>query len=267
MFADGSRKRVGVTSHEGSNQGTVLVELEGWQSGDAGILSNRFQVSGVHLDEVGTSQFGSERGDSWGNLVAVAAPRSPVVNNSKTRSGDGRLEVISVSDLSNSVTVTGSSGVVRILVDSVEILLGSHRVSIHGEVSWLPVGWANFTVDINKLESLHQSDDLVDISSNGEIIDSDLSELTGRRDDEESSERNAVWKEDAVLVGNNLVEIGNNGNFHVSQATLRARGVHPSQMSELRIAGSSDNLSVDGIEFVLTITEGNDLGWAHKSEI
>ena len=41
--------------------------------------------------------------------------------------------------------------------------------------------------------------------------------------------------------------------------------VNPSQMTEMRVSGNTDNLRVESFKFLNSVAEGDDLRWAHKS--
>lgn len=246
-----------------TDQLAVLVELEGWESIDLEVGTEIFGLNGVDLDELDGGEFRGKLGEDWSNLLAVAAPRSPEVNNSDTRSG-GSSEGILVSDFSDSSTGGISD---RVLVGSREVFLGFLWISLHGQISWLPVGWADFTVDFNELESLDETDDLINVAADWKIIDSDLAEVASWVNDEESTQWNTVWQQDTVLVGNSLVEVSHNWDLHVTKSTISTWGVDPGKVSEQGIARGSDDLSVDLLELWLTITEGDDLSWANKGEI
>lgn len=69
------------------------------------------------------------------------------------------------------------------------------------------------------------------------------------------------------MVGDGLVEVGDDGDLHVAQSTLRARSVHPGKVGEERVTAGSNDLSIDLGELILTITECNDLSGAHEGEI
>jgi len=266
MLGDGSSKASEVTAAELANLAASLEEVEGRQSIHEVLSSHGLEHGGVHLDKVDSWGISSQLVQSREGLRAVAAPRSPLVHYGQASTSYGVREVISTLQLANgasSGSSTSSSGTVH----GVEILLGFNRISVHGEVTRLPVGRADLTVHVDELEGFHQADDLIDVAANRKIVHSDLAKHSSRGDDEESAEWHTVGEKNAVLVGNGLIEISDNGDLHVAQAALRARSVDPSQVSEVGVAGSSDNLSVDSTELGLAVTEGDDLSRAHKGEI
>ena len=65
-------------------------------------------------------------------------------------------------------------------------------VRFHGMVSWFPVGRADFSVSVNELEGLDQSDVLVWVSPDGKVIDGKVSNDTVLVDDGGGSESNSA---------------------------------------------------------------------------
>ena len=60
----------------------------------------------------------------------------------------------------------------------------------HSGGSWLPRGWANFSVLISVLESLNESYEFISVSSDWKIIDGHMSQDSFVINDISSSERN-----------------------------------------------------------------------------
>jgi hypothetical protein len=55
-----------------------------------------------------------------------------------------------------------------------EVFQRSLGVRLDGLVTLLPASRADFTVDISELESLNETESLVNRSANGQIVDGDL---------------------------------------------------------------------------------------------
>lgn len=62
-----------------------------------------------------------------------------------------------------------------LFVDLTEVLLGVLNFWLDGFGTWLPVGWAHFTVFFGELESFNQSERLFDGSTDWQVVDGDLS--------------------------------------------------------------------------------------------
>jgi hypothetical protein len=62
-------------------------------------------------------------------------------------------------------------------------------------------------------------------------------------DDEEAPERVAVVLEvNAVVLGDGVCEVGEEGNVQTTEPALLARGVHPCKMGEVRVHRAGHNL-------------------------
>ncbi len=97
---------------------------------------------------------------------------------------------------------------------------------------------------LHELKRLHQTNNLVHIAADGQVIARDLTQIAGGVDDEQGTQRNSVRKQDTVLGGDCLVEISNNWDFHVTQSTFGTSGVHPSKMGKEGITTGSNNLQI-----------------------
>ena len=73
-----------------------------------------------------------------------------------------------------------------------QVLADSILVRLHGLLARAPTGGTDFTVFVGELEGLDQSQGLVDISADGEIVDGHLAEGAGAIDDEEAAESDAL---------------------------------------------------------------------------
>lgn len=176
-----------VAALEVTHKGTVLEEEEGGQSVDLVVGSELLSINSVDLDELDVVELTRELGNDRSDLLAVSAPRSPEVDDSNTRLGDG-LQLSSGGDLIHS----SSGGGLTTLVGSSEVGLGLSRISLHGKVSRLPVGRADLAVNLDELEGLDQANDLIDVTADRKIIAGDLTEVSARINDEESAQRNTV---------------------------------------------------------------------------
>eukprot|EP00695_Tsukubamonas_globosa_P003627 TRINITY_DN742_c0_g1_i10.p1 TRINITY_DN742_c0_g1~~TRINITY_DN742_c0_g1_i10.p1 ORF type:complete len:141 (+),score=52.72 TRINITY_DN742_c0_g1_i10:69-491(+) len=126
-------------------------------------------------------------------------------------------------------------------------------------------GGADLAVDISVLEGLEEAEGLIDGTANGEIVDGDLAESALAVNDEKTTEGDAfLLDEDAVVTRDLLGDVSNDGDLHVAKTALLARGVHPSEMAEVRINGASQNLDADGLELLNTLGESDDLSGQTK---
>jgi hypothetical protein len=96
-----------------------------------------------------------------------------------------------------------------------------------------PVSGTDFTVFVSELESFNETEDFVNGTTNGEIVDGDLTDGTLGIDDEETAESDtSFFNEDTIFSGNALGLIGKDRNVHFTKTTLLTRGVNPSKMRE-----------------------------------
>lgn len=96
----------------------------------------------------------------------------------------------------------------------------------HGLRAGLPLGRANLTVFIGELEGLDETDVLVDVSTNGEIIDRQMSDDTQRVDDESASVGSSLsitfCDEHTVVRGDLLGDVSEEGDLHSAESTILA---------------------------------------------
>jgi len=141
----------------------------------------------------------------------------------------------------------------------------------HRWLAGLPSGWADFTVLISVLEGLHHAEDLVDVSSNGEIVHAHLTENTLLVDDVGSSESDTlivrVVQKAAIVAGDALGQIRDHRDGHGSKTTLLT-GLHGVlSVGELGVDGATDQLAANSLELGSLVTELADLRRAHEREV
>lgn len=64
-----------------------------------------------------------------------------------------------------------------------------------------------------------------------------------------------------------MVGVSENWNVHLSESSVLAWLVDPCQVREDRVGGSGEHNGVDSLELLSTVREGDNLGWAHESEV
>ena len=152
-----------------------------------------------------------------------------------------------------------------------EVILGLLGVSLHGGTTGLPVAGDDFAGLFVVLEGLEEAESLVNIAADGEIVDGDLTDVLGGVDDEDGAEGNtgvrAVLDEDTVVGGNLLVEVGDQGDLHFTEATLLAGLLNPGEVGELRVNGPGEDLAVELFEFGEAVGVLGDFGGADEGEV
>lgn len=125
---------------------------------------------------------------------------------------------------------------------------------LDGVLAWLPVSWANFTVLVNKLKSLDQPQNLVNRSSDWQIVDGDLSEVVGLVDDEETSVADAgVRDHDSVFFADVVVGVGQEWDVHVTDAALFSGLLGPGEVGEVGVGGAGEYFAAQFFKLVGSI--------------
>lgn len=119
---------------------------------------------------------------------------------------------------------------------------------------------------IGELECLYEAQSLVDRTSHRKIIDCYLAQNAVLVDDEQSTEGDAaLLVEHPVAPGDAHGLVGQQGDAHLAEAPLLARGVDPRQVREVAVGGRGNHGRLDFLELLRTIGERDDLSRAHKS--
>ena len=107
-------------------------------------------------------------------------------------------------------------------LEVLHLLLG---VRDDGVTAGLPPRGTHLAVFVRVLEGLHQPEGLIDGPADGEVVHSDLSEDALVVDDEQAAQGVAVVLEiDAVVLGDGVGQVGEEGNVKVAEAALLAGG-------------------------------------------
>ncbi len=144
-------------------------------------------------------------------------------------------------------------------------------VGVHGWLAWGPLSGADLTELVGVLVSLDESEDLIDVSADWEIVDWDVSDNLVLVDDVGGSEGNSiiitVVDEAAVGLGDFLGDISNQGDVHLSETSLLSVFLGVFHVWELGIDGDSNNLTAVLSELLGLVWELADLSGAHEGEI
>ena len=197
--------------------------------------------------------------------LALAAPRSVEIDHQVLGGRHKLFELLlrlHLHDvLSHEHLVRGRLGGAGLEV--VQTALGVDRL-----FTGLPVRRAHLAVLRDELERLDQTEGFVHAATHGQVVHGDLLDHTLRVDDEEAAAGDAqVVHQNAVLGGDLLGVVADDGDLHAAKASLLARSLDPSQMRLHRIAGAGDQLRVQLLELLRTVAEGDDLRGAHKGEV
>lgn len=122
---------------------------------------------------------------------------------------------------------------------------------------------------VGELEGLDQTQGLVDVAADGQVVDGDLAEGALGVDDEETAQGDAfLLDQDAVVARDLEVLVGNQGELQVlAQTALLARTLAPGQVCEVAVGGDTQDGGVELLELGEGVVEGEDLGGADKGEV
>lgn len=155
-----------------------------------------------------------------------------------------------------------------LLPELVELLLVSRG---HRGLSGSPGSGANFTVLVSVLESFNETESLFDVASDGEIVHGDVAEDALIVDDVGGAEGNtgvfALLDEAAVVLGDLLGEVGEEGHLHGSNSTLVAGLLGVLHVGEVGVDRAANDLRADLLELGGLVGELADLCGAHKGEV
>jgi len=141
----------------------------------------------------------------------------------------------------------------------------------HGGLAGSPGGGANLAVDVGVLEGLNEAEGLVDGAADGEVVHGDVAEDALVIDDVGGAEGNAgvlaLLNEAAVVAGDLVGDVGEEGHLHGANATLGAGLLGVLHVGEVAVDGAADDLGADLLELGGLVGELADLGGAHEGEI
>lgn len=120
----------------------------------------------------------------------------------------------------------------------------------------------------HELDGLQRSQGFVDISSHRKVIDSGMLHDALRIDDVEAAKGDAsVLLQHAVSGGDLFCHIGKDRNLHVAKTASFAWSFDPGQVHFRGIGGCGKELTVERLEFLCPVAEGDDFGGANKGEV
>jgi hypothetical protein len=126
-------------------------------------------------------------------------------------------------------------------------------------------------VHVSVLEGLHQAEDLVDVSANGEVVHGVLAENTLGIDDVSCAERDSFIFSGvdtaAVVTGDVLGDVRNHGEVHGAKTARLSSLQGVLSVSEFRVNRAADELDSNSLELCGLVGELADLGGTHEGEI
>ena len=151
------------------------------------------------------------------------------------------------------------------------LVLAALYVCTHCFCSRLPVGRADLSMEVNILESFDQSQVLVGVSTDWEIVDWWMLDDTVSVNDVGGSECNSwlfsVFAKTSIGFWDGFVQIWDQRNTHLSKASLLSWLQTVLHMRELWVDWTGQDLTSDFFEFFSLVAEGNDFCWADEGKI
>ena len=146
--------------------------------------------------------------------------------------------------------------------------LGTTILGVDGLFTGLPVGRTHLTVLGHKLEGLHETENLIHTTTDGEVVHGDLLNHSLGVDDEQSTKSNASFRHKHSVLGSKLLgNISNHRDLHISKTTSLTRSLDPSEMGLNRVGRASNQLGVELGELLSSVIKGNNLSRAESAEI
>ena len=151
----------------------------------------------------------------------------------------------------------------------------------HSVVTFLPVHWANFTVQFEVLESVDHTDTFVDGAAKRHVIDNLVAYSTSFVDEEETTvsyeltfdlyvvvfvEYNFT-SEDILVFRDCFVDVSNEWVGDAFDTTFVLWCIEPSPVGELRVSRATYHLNSAGFELCDLVLEAVELSRAYESEI
>lgn len=135
-------------------------------------------------------------------------------------------------------------------------------------LAWFPGGGAYFTVLINVLESLNQSEILLNISTNREVIYWWMTEYLLGIDNECASERDSAVNEDTIVSGDVLCKVREELNLKIlTETAFCSWFLHVSHVAMVAVNWTSDNFAVYISKLLCVVGELEDLSGTHECEV
>ena len=149
-----------------------------------------------------------------------------------------------------------------------EVLEAGLRVRLDGVSALLPLGRADLAVLAGELVALDEPQDLVRVTADIRLVHGEVLDDTIWVDDGGTTEGVAgIAHVPAVLLADLATEVADERVLHRTETTLLAGSVDPGEVGEDGVDGKANDLAVDGLELVIGLAEGDDLGRADEGEV
>ncbi len=141
----------------------------------------------------------------------------------------------------------------------------------HCFLAWLPTCWADFSVLINELEGLDQSQVLIRVSAHWQVVDGWVLDNTVSVDDVSGSVRDSffvsILAKAAIGFRDCLVEIWDQWNIHGPESSFFSGLKRVLHVWELGVNWAGQDFASDFLELLGLVAEGNNFGGADEGEV
>ena len=149
-----------------------------------------------------------------------------------------------------------------------EEFLGFLWIWFDGSFTFVPLGWANFTVLGSELVALNKAENFFDVTANIWVVHGDVANDALWVDDSSATESMAsFWHVKSVLLRNVCTKITKDWIADVTKTTFITWSVNPGIVGVDGIDGHADNFAANGLELFISFAESDDFGWANEGEI
>ena len=118
-----------------------------------------------------------------------------------------------------------------------------------------------------ELQGVNQTYQLVDVTTQGQVVDQLAAYHAFVVDQEGTAERHAAFGFDIVGLGDLVVHVRGHGVFHRTDTAVVDGGVAPGVVGEVAVDGHADHFHAALFECVHAVIQGDQFGRAHKGEV
>jgi len=152
----------------------------------------------------------------------------------------------------------------NLLVNFLEVLKLLHDIRLDGLVTLLPVSRAHLTMLISELESLDETVNILNVTTNRRIIHRDGTNNTLVIDDVGCTRVVTSIKHTVVCFTNLMRHIRHQGDLELTNTTLLLGKLSPSVLREGRVNRADNNLGVNLLECLSLVGKSRKLGRTDK---
>jgi len=140
--------------------------------------------------------------------------------------------------------------------------------ALHSGLALAPACRTDIPMGLVELQSVHHAQHLVDIPSEGQVVDHLVSDHAGTVDEERATQRNIPRRRfHPVRLADAVRQIGHQRIANRTDAAVIDTRVAPGVVCVMGVHRNADDLDLPGLKVVQPVIEGNQLGRANEGEI